>query len=317
MSTFKITAFTVLTLLGLLVGGTLAGKGGGKPPKGDPPADPVIAVVVNYDLFVIDADGSNETRLVRGGAGGPKSWSPDGTRIAFVGDSQGLGIYLINADGSGLQKIHALTTGPGRLEWSPGATADGEEKLAFGLAVTGGTDLFVINLDGSGLVNLTNSPGPRSKPSWSPGADRIVVLERNPRRVVVYDVGLVGGSLATTGSTDVTGALAGEPVNSPAWAKTKNEIAVYVDESGGASHGLWIIPVDAPADAYRVLAGETSNGSSAPSWSEDDSQILYGSWDPNAKKQGEMLKVLDFATGTTTRIYQPRNGNLKGGYWKR
>ena len=317
MSTFKMTALTALALLGFVVGGTMAGKGGGKPPKDDPPADPAIAVVVNYDLFVIDADGANETLLLRSGASGAKSWSPDGTRIAFAGDSQGLGIYVINRGGSGMQKILALSGGPSGLGWSPGASPDGKEKLVFGQPVSGGTDLFTVNLDGTGLVNLTNAPSSRNNPSWAPGADRIAVLERNPRRVVVYDLGLVGGDLAITARTDVTGALAGEPVNSPMWAKTKNEIAVQVDASGGSTHGLWVIPVNAPANAYQVLAGDTSSASSAPSWSEDDSQILYGSWDPNAKKQGEMLKVLDLASGTTTRIYQPRNGNLKGGDWRR
>ena len=48
--------------------------------------------------------------LTKGGK--EPSWSPSGDRIAFAGDerlSDGAGLYLMNADGSGLRKL-----------WSPG-----------------------------------------------------------------------------------------------------------------------------------------------------------------------------------------------------
>jgi Tol biopolymer transport system component len=52
------------------------------------------------------------------------SWAPDGTQIAFSGDTaEGFGIYVVNADGSEVRRI----LGPGPLyqpSWA--ATVVGE-----------------------------------------------------------------------------------------------------------------------------------------------------------------------------------------------
>lgn len=33
------------------------------------------------------------------------AWSPDGTRLVFVGEADSPGLYVVNADGSGLVRI--------------------------------------------------------------------------------------------------------------------------------------------------------------------------------------------------------------------
>jgi len=97
--------------------------------------------------------------------------SPDGRRFAFVGETQdgGRDIFLVNADGTGLQR---LTTNPGpddQPAWSP----DGQ-SIAFRSIVNGLMDVWIIQVDGSGLRNLTALGDIRiqslgaERPAWSP-----------------------------------------------------------------------------------------------------------------------------------------------------
>jgi dipeptidyl aminopeptidase/acylaminoacyl peptidase len=317
----RFSGYCALALVGLVVGVVFAGKGGnggGKPGGGDPPADPAIVFRVDDSILVINEDGSNDTAIASGGAA---SWSLDGSQIAFARAQSGVGhiLYVVNADGTGEAEVAVLAdvTAVYGLAWSPGATPDGEEKIAFCGAEAGAVDLYVVNLDGSGLTNLTDSSTTERWPTWSPDADAIALLQQNPKTVVVHSLGVDGTSLEITSSVDLTasGPLAGANLNMPAWAKTQDQIAVY---AGAADAGdLWIIPVASPADAYLALSGDTSSAASTPSWSPDDSQILYGSFDAAARRGGERLRVLTFATGATETIYQPRRGNLGGADWRR
>jgi Tol biopolymer transport system component len=74
-------------------------------------------VAVPLDIWVMDADGSNKARLTKNGATNwSPSWHPDGRRIIFSSnmddwheDIQKFGhnfeLYLLNIDGSGLERI--------------------------------------------------------------------------------------------------------------------------------------------------------------------------------------------------------------------
>jgi TolB protein len=129
------------------------------------------------DMFTIGADGSGLTRLTRlRGEEGDASWSPDGSKVAFVGvrnpERGPFEIWVVNADGSGLKRLtrhRGFSIAPA---WSPDgskivyATEEGRQRPPL--------RLFVINADGSGQRQLTsNRRRDYSDPSWSPDGARI------------------------------------------------------------------------------------------------------------------------------------------------
>jgi len=90
------------------------------------------AIGRNSEVFVADADGSDEVNVSKNAAfDGWPVWSPDGKMIAFSSNRAGPAntgqIYLVAADGSGLRQ---LTSGPGGFaqpSWSP----DGRRIVAY------------------------------------------------------------------------------------------------------------------------------------------------------------------------------------------
>jgi Tol biopolymer transport system component len=83
-----------------------------------PPAD--------FDVFVVDADGSGLRRLTEApGEDQGASWSPDGTKIVFQSDrGSGEGfsrLWLMNADGSNQRRL--TDQGGFRPTWSRDARA--------------------------------------------------------------------------------------------------------------------------------------------------------------------------------------------------
>ena len=65
--------------------------------------------VLNFEVYVMNADGSAQTRLTNDSAvDGEPAWLPEGGRIVFSTNRNGLlnfEIYVMNANGSGQTKL--------------------------------------------------------------------------------------------------------------------------------------------------------------------------------------------------------------------
>jgi Tol biopolymer transport system component len=139
-------------------------------------------------LYLVPADASRPTRplAMRAHVVAPlqPAWSPDGSKIAFtVEQGRGAGIYVMRADGSGVQRI--APGGHGAV-WSPDGSmiafrTNGYEYKTKGLKAYGGN--WTVHADGTHRVALP--PSSHAGFSWSPDSKLIAFVGPTPGDVLV------------------------------------------------------------------------------------------------------------------------------------
>lgn len=122
----------------------------------------VCATIYDCSIHIADRDGSNKEQLVEKGFN--PLWSPDGTRIAYVGDSRNL--IVMNPDGTNRRELYPVAE-PDTVQWSPDSS-----QLAFSADEK---RLVIINADGTGLQEILDKPG---WIEWSPDGEHIVIMTR-------------------------------------------------------------------------------------------------------------------------------------------
>jgi TolB protein len=114
------------------------------------------------EIWVMDRNGANPHKVY--GRGWDPTWSPDGTQILFASDAQGATqLYIINLDGSGLQRVTNFDSMRGRSDWSP----DGAWMVTYS-GEAWKREIFIFRPDLSDLRQLTPAGGNSQGPSFSP-----------------------------------------------------------------------------------------------------------------------------------------------------
>ncbi|MGH2771789.1 MAG: TolB family protein, partial [Actinomycetota bacterium] len=131
----------------------------------------------NFDVFIMNADGTDQVNLTPGTENSQDSaayacGNSTSGKIVFNTNRDGnFEIYSINMDGTGVTRLTnnlALDSGP---TWSPDCS-----QIAFNSAREDNQlDVYKMNADGSGVVNLTNSKNSFDAFSaWSPDGSKLV-----------------------------------------------------------------------------------------------------------------------------------------------
>ena len=145
-------------------------------------------------VYLVHADGTDlkQLTIMEQGACQP-SWSPDGLQLVFISPCLGRAdfyetlynessLYIINADGTGLDQLTAAPGSDFEPAWSP----DGS-KIAFTSVRGGFRQIYSLDIESRDVTLLTNTTSAieSSQPSWSPDGTKIVYLVK---RVGTYQV---------------------------------------------------------------------------------------------------------------------------------
>ena len=131
----------------------------------------------SININCIDYNGENLEKITSGeGMDYNASWSPEGTKIAFISNRETKSnskwdIYIINENGSNLKRLTFLESHITHLNWSPDGT-----KIVFISNKFNIMDIFTININSKKLNNLTENNYFNKNPVWSPDGTKIAFL---------------------------------------------------------------------------------------------------------------------------------------------
>lgn len=220
-------------------------------------------------------------------------WSPDGKKIAFTVVTTGTDadLYVINADGTGVQQ---LTSQPGLAEqptWSPDSRAIAFARVTLGPVNTGA--LWVINVDGTGQRQIPVQSSIVTEPVWSPDGSRIA-FDGGPD---IWTVSPDGTQLNKLTSACPDGSCPDAFFSGPSWSPDSQKLTY------GSFGGLVIANADG-SSPIRVNVPQVFNGPKR--WSPDGSRILFG-----AAQQGELpwpsIFVVDRAGANVQQVTHGEN----------
>jgi TolB protein len=219
----------------------------------------VVKRGTRYELQVADADGFNaQSVLASNEPIMSPSWSPDGSRIAYVSFDQKKPIVVVQNLAQGTTRVVANFRGNNSAPaWSP----DGQ-TLAVALSKDGLTQIYRISASGGEAQRLTDSPGIDTQPAFSPDGQWIAFTSDRGGSPQVYRMPAAGGPatrLTFDGSYNV----------GPRFSPDGKSIA-YVQREGGR---------------FRIATMELANGQTtvltegslddSPSYAPNGKMILY------------------------------------------
>ena len=144
-----------------------------------------------YALQVADADGYSPQTVVSSNE--PlisPSWSPDGTKLAYVSFEKKKPIIYVQSLTSGSREILANYKGNNSAPaWSP----DGS-KLAIVLTYGANSQIYTISSSGGNLKQITKSTAIDTEPAFSPDGSMIYFSSDRGGRPQIYKVSADGGN---------------------------------------------------------------------------------------------------------------------------
>ena len=238
----------------------------------------------NYAIYVMNADGSNQTRLTNNTPGEFfPAISPDGQRIVFYADPGGVSneIYVMNSDGSNQTRLTTNTVNDSNPAFSP----DGR-KIVFQSDRDGNFEIYVMNADGSNPTRLTNNADGDFYPAFSPDGRKIAFTSSRDGNFEIYVMDADGSNQTRLTNNAVDDAF-------PAFSPDGQLIAFESLRDGNAE--IYVMHADG-SNLTRLTNNSARDHD--PSFSPDGQKIVFLS----LRDGGYVLYVMNADGSEQTRL---------------
>jgi TolB protein len=215
----------------------------------------------NDELYMMDYDGANQTRLTfNKWRDYMPAWSPDQRVIVFTSYRAGNpDLYLLYPYEGKLVPVSTKGT-----NFSGAFSPDGK-KLAFCSTRDGNAEIYVANADGSNIRRITFNSAIDTAPSWSPTGREIAFTSDRTGTPQIYIMDAEGGNVRKV-------SFGGDYLDSPVWSPDGERI-VFVSRVNNF-FDLYILNLK----TNKITKLTESNArNESPSWSPDGRHIVFSS----------------------------------------
>jgi len=211
-----------------------------------------------WELRVIDSQGRGDITVADSLVpDGRAAWSPDGTRLAFVGNQDGpADVYVLDLTTGDVANLTNTPEDEGDPTWSP----DGS-TLAFWSLASGNQDIHTMPADGGAATPLTDDPADDADPSWSPGGATIAFSSNRSGNWDLFTMAADG-----SGQTPITSDGADD--QDPAWSPDGQAIAFETKRDS----------VGRPADDWAEIWAVAPDGSDERRITVRDGLDVHPAW---------------------------------------
>ncbi len=245
----------------------------------------------DYRLEIADADGEAVQVAVRSNE--PiisPSWSPDGTKVAYVSFEQKKPVIYVQDLVTGGRKVIVNQKGSNSApSWSP----DGS-KLAVALSKDGHTQVYSVNADGSGLRRLSNSNGIDTEPQYSADGQTIYFTSDRSGGPQIYKMSAAGGNaqrVTFNGNYNISPRVSSDG-KTLAWVSQRGGFDLY---------------------AMNLASGQElklADGATEPSFSPNGKYIMYAT-----KTGGRTSLAVVSVDGRVKQRLSTAAGNIREPNW--